>query len=514
MSLFRRFSLFAAALFAFYAAACGGGNSGTTILPPPPPPPGTTFSNASLNGQYAFFMAGTDATCEALLVRAGTFTANGSGTITGGVEDINDDCIGTGTLQFTSGSYSIQSDGRGTLHLTNSTGTTNYSISLSTTSNGFIIQQDINDSASGSFQKQNPAAFSLTSFASGYAFDFSGVDATGVTPESIVGRLTTDGVGGINAGQFDVNDGGAILTAQAFNGSYSLDASFPGSGRLLVTAAARNFACYIVDATRLKCAENSAAETLGGEVFQQTGGPFSAASLNGPFAFAIGGASGVGPIATGGRFNLDGVGNVTTVVLDENNSGTVTSLPSGTVSGTYTVDASGLGRGTVSVTDTSKGSFTFTFYLVAPTRAVIAETDSGIVSDGNVFGQTGSTINAALVNGDYSFNWTGVDINGEQDFSGALVLSNASPSMVTGTTDFNELADVAGKEQLFFNIPTTATLTFGASPAGRNALPTSVAIPGTPVAISFNAYFVDGNTFLVVAVDGGHVTAGIVVRQP
>jgi hypothetical protein len=517
-----RLSLFVTVIFSIYAIACGSSNN-TTILPPPPPPPGVNFSNGSLNGQFAFSMSGTDfcGGLNTLLTRAGSFTADGSGHITAGVEDVNDACIGAGTLTFTSSSYSIQADGRGTLSLTNSSGTTHYAISLSTTSKGFIVQMDANDSASGSFQKQDTTAFSATKVTGGYVFDVNGADIIGV-PESIIGRFNADGVGGINLGLFDSNDNGVLSGQQSFNGSYLLDPTFGSSGRFTATVAGHTFAFYVVDATRLKFVGTNPNETLSGDAQAQGATPFTLASVNGNFVLLIGGESSTGgPVATAGRFGADGAGNVTlnSVFLDENNNGGVTSLPAGTVSGTYTVDGNGLGGGTLTIVDTTKGTFTFIFYLASPTHAVLQETDPGIVSDGSFLAQTASTINAALVNGNYSFNWTGVDANGEEDFSGEFNLSNASPSAVMGTTDFNELANInlSAKEQLFFNIPTTGTLTFAANPAARNSFPVSVNIPGTPVTIRINAYVVDGNTIFLVGDIGPNSTRvilGTAVRQP
>ena len=160
-------NLLPAVLFTLFATACGNGGSGSGA---PPPPPGK-FSNASLAGQYAFSMSGTElcAGSGSFFARTGSFIADGKGNVTAGLEDINV-CTGAATLQFTSGRYSIKSDGRGSLGLTNSTGTTNYSITLSSTTQGYIAQTDVNAAASGSFQRQNPAAFSNPAIAGGYVF--------------------------------------------------------------------------------------------------------------------------------------------------------------------------------------------------------------------------------------------------------------------------------------------------------------------------------------------------------
>jgi hypothetical protein len=64
-------------------------------------------------------MSGTElcAGAGSFFGRAGTFMADGHGNITDGLEDLNI-CTGVETLQFTSGTYSIGSDGRGALNLT------------------------------------------------------------------------------------------------------------------------------------------------------------------------------------------------------------------------------------------------------------------------------------------------------------------------------------------------------------------------------------------------------------
>src|SRR5260370_7009124 len=91
--------------------------------------------------------------------RAGSFTADGNGHITGGLEDVNV-CTGVFTLQFTNSTYSITADGRGTLSLTNTTGTTNYSITLSSAIHGLIAQTHVNSTPTASFHTPHPAASS------------------------------------------------------------------------------------------------------------------------------------------------------------------------------------------------------------------------------------------------------------------------------------------------------------------------------------------------------------------
>src|SRR5262249_53973488 len=164
--------------------------------------------------------------------RIGTFTADGRGNITNGLEDVNV-CTGVDVLQFTGGSYSIDADGRGTLRLTNSSGTTNYSISLVSSAQGTLAETDATVTASGTFQRQNPGSFSNASIAGGYVFDFKGIEvsATTVDPISIVGRFDADGVGGLLNGLFDSNIAGTLSGQQSFpaGASYQMDNNGDGT---------------------------------------------------------------------------------------------------------------------------------------------------------------------------------------------------------------------------------------------------------------------------------------------
>ena len=113
-----RLALALSLFVAVFAAACGG--DGST---PTPPPPVGNFSNASLKGQYAFSMSGQDGQTGGFFGRIGSFTADGNGSITAGIEDFNLAGAGSQTLAFSASNYAIQADGRGVINLTNATGT-------------------------------------------------------------------------------------------------------------------------------------------------------------------------------------------------------------------------------------------------------------------------------------------------------------------------------------------------------------------------------------------------------
>jgi hypothetical protein len=508
--LTKRLALVVWVPLAFLAAACGSGGSGSGSTPPPPAP---KFSNASLAGQYAFSMSGSElcAGLGSFFTRAGTFTADGNGNIMGGLEDINV-CTGVATLRFTGGKYSIGSDGRGALSLVNSTGTTNYSITLSSTTQGFIAQTDVDSTASGSFLRQNSAAFSNPAIAGGYVFDFNGVEVPGtvVSAASFVGRFDADGGGRISTGVFDSNIAGTLSGQQPFPAGafYRVDTNGDGSafGRGTANIAGQVFAFYVVDATRVKFIGTGFPSALIGDAVAQQNIAFNTASLGGSFAFLIGGSSSSGSIATAGRFTADGGGKITNVVIDENDNGGITLLPNGTVTGSYTVDGNQLGGGTLTWTDTKSGTFSFIFYLTSPTQAVFQETDSQIVSDGSFSAQTTTPISTAALAGDYAFGWSGVSKDAE-DFAGQFTLT--SSGNLGGKIDFNEFG--TGKQ--FFDVPISGNLALSGD--GTQANTFTVNLQTTPAAtFHFTAYVVNQNTTLLVGVDSNRVIVGTMTRQP
>jgi hypothetical protein len=356
------------------------------------------------------------------------------------------------------------------------------------------------------------AAFSDLAITGGYVFEFAGITAT-LNPESVIGRFDAVGGGVITSGLFDSNVAGTPSGQQSFPAGafHQLDTNGDGInfGRGTANIAGHNFAFYIVDASRLKLLGTDPAEAFSGEAFAQQNISFTAASLNSGFAFLLGGSSSTGPIATAGRFTADGAGNLTSIFLDENDSGRVTLLPSqgGTVTGTYTVDAIG-GGGTATWKDTNAGTFSFIFYLISPTNAVFQETDSKITSDGTLLAQTAGPVSPATLAGDFAFVWSGVSTD-EEDFVGQLKLTSASGNNATGIMDFNEFA--AGQQ--FFNIQFDGPLTIVPPGTGPNTLVATTTLP-SPTTFTFTAYAVDSNNVFLVGVDKTRVIAGSVVRQP
>jgi len=506
---------------AFLTTACGGGGGGISSNPAPTPTSGP-YSASSLNGTYAFEMSGQDS--GGFFARIGSFTANGAGQITGGVQDVNTATSGVLVLPFSSSAYTIGSNGKGTLGLTDQTGTLQFSIVMTSMTGGLITQADGNATASGNFTLQTPAAFVTTSIKGNYAFDFSGNDANG-TPESIVGQLTSTG-NGAGSGLLDANDGGTLSHASTFTAaSFTMDTTNgPTFGRGVASIAGLNFAFYIVDATRIKFLETDfPAITLGDAVVQTGTIPTTTAALSGSFAFVLAGSSISGNDVRAGRLTLSGgtIGINTLQMDDDDSSGSGsgnsnhTPIPAGAISAaTYAIDTAnpGTGRGTLTFTDSSAGTFSFIFYLISPTRGFIQDNSAGIVADGSMQAQTGNPYTSAAEAGNWAFNWSGTSINGttggfgEEDFLGQYTLSSSGSA--SGAVDFTEIS--AGS--VVTNAAISGMLTINSDGTGRNGY--SITLATSPsTTLNFAAYFIDPNTMLVVGTDTHRVIAGTVVRN-
>jgi hypothetical protein len=301
-----------------------------------------------------------------------------------------------------------------------------------------------------------------------------------------------DATGNITTGVDDLNDNGVIITNHVLTGTVPVAASGRGTATLNTGIGTLTLAFYVVDANHVKFAGINAGAALGGDAFRQQG-PFSNASVTGPFAFTVAGADVLnGPFAAGGVLTSNGAGNVTSGVEDFNDSGILTANLS--LTGTYSVAASG--RGTLALTN-SAGTFNFIIY--PSTAGVIAlEIDNRFVTGGMALQQTSTFSNGSL-QGAYGLNFTGATSNGELDSIAQFTADGASA--LNGIVDLNN----------------TGTITFGQALKGNF----SVAANGranmalqTPLGTQNNiVYLVNGNRALFVELDSTVVAVGELRHQ-
>ena len=140
---------------------------------------GTANPNSLLRGAYAFFFSGYDT--QGVVLATGQFTVDGSGNITSGSEDMNR-VSGISLNATLSGTYSLGTDGRGTLTLT-ATNSTNqkltaiYQLVLDANGNARFFENDTSNTTppplptrgEGIIKPQVGSSFSAANFSGNYA---------------------------------------------------------------------------------------------------------------------------------------------------------------------------------------------------------------------------------------------------------------------------------------------------------------------------------------------------------
>ena len=321
-------------------AGCGGNGASITL---PTAPASGGFSQSNLNGTYVFSVSGADSSSGAPYAMVGTFTANGSGGITGGVLDLNDAAFPASSIlpvanaAVSGGSYSLGVDGRGQVKLNTGNNTPFTSpiildFVLQDSSHGLVTEFDGNASGSGSLDLQ---ASGVTPTGS-YAFIFSGVYGSSDAALTTVGNFTLNA--SAMAGLEDFNSSG-IPSADALSGTFALGPSSTPATQLTASGAstyAITYDVFAVDSTHLKFIEMDANGTLSGDAFSQT----STTMPTGALAFTLIGSIGTSTsftVTTAGGFMVtDGAGNITNASSEDfiNSSGTASTSPIG-FSGPY-----------------------------------------------------------------------------------------------------------------------------------------------------------------------------------
>jgi hypothetical protein len=515
---------------ALWSAACSGGN-GIAV----PPPPVGKYALGDLNGQYAFVTAGesfTGGLSATPLARTGSFTADGMGHITGGIEDVNADGTTSLALPIIGGSYTVNADGRGTLTLQLGQNSIDFGITLTSTSDGLMIDETSNASqsstGSGNFIKQNAGSFQVSGIAGPYVFDFPGLDGNQTIPcpcpESFVGRFDVSN-GTISSGFFDDNDNGT-LSSGPFVGAIAQDplqaSTLSSFGRGIALIANQNYVFYIVDATHVRFISTNGGMLSGDAVAQSNTAPANVSSIASSFVFIVAGSSGNGGITRVGRFTANGA-TVTNVLVDTNNSGQFIKTNT-TNNASISLDAANPGRGTVTFTDPNFAAapFKFVFYLSSSTQGVIQETTTNNnnpvdVADGSIAAQTGGPFTSGNVSGTYALNWSGLSVqnNGsfsvqdEEDLLSQVDISSLSLSGAADIFQFQSGVPV-------FDLVTSGTISIsgdGTSSSSRNTMSVKL-VKSNSTTVNFVVYFVSPQlAFFANNQDSHRTVAGILKAQ-
>jgi hypothetical protein len=415
-----------------------------------------TLSNASLTGSYVFSL--THAGTRGQAFSAGVFQADGAGNITGGVVDYNAPQGSAKGVAISSGSYTVNADGRGTMSIS-AQGTDTYSFILSTDgSHGRIILSDPSGVEVGNFVQQTATTLGTGT----YSLLLGGMDGTtsGSTatqnPEVLAGQFTVSASAITNA-EFDVNDFGVInggatcgtpCTPPATALSFSANFAQPianGRGTLTITptglplsqlnSGSWNFDYFVVSTSKIVLIQTDVQGTaptfaaLAGTAELQTftSGPTLTANN---FVVLLERSASQGLFGTAGQWAF----STTTQLNGEMDANCLTTGCPDTTStvsiagSAYTIDATG--RGTVTV-----GTLrSYVFYMIGDpssdtARMYILETDNK--SNGGA-GQQQSTTTTAPT-GTLAFNLAQLATGG----SDASFLGQYDTPSLSGIVDSN-----------------------------------------------------------------------------
>lgn len=411
---------------------------------------GITFANVSLSGNYVFALKGTQAGSP--LATAGSFTANGDGTLNG-IEDINGPSGISIALTF-SGSYLINANGQGLATFTSAKGSTSLEFTLNTQGQAVIMSTDSGTVASGSFYPQLSNALTLTSLNAPFVFSLTGSDTLGNLVNTI-GIFVTDGSNTFSYAEEDLNTG--VTTAnQAFTGTYSLGNNGPGTGKATFTDSmgTRTYDFYIISATQLQFIEVDNSGFLSGTVFEQQS-VVDTTVLLGSYVYYTSGGIGSSAYGVAGGFatNTTSAGNINAGTNDINEIGTLASNP--TLTGSFTTGA--YGRGTITLTGTN-GATNYTYYFISPNAAFLITSDPAINASGQLFSQTGGFITANLL-GYYTLTQSS-PANSSQPSSAVGLLTLNGNGALAGFMNTNTNGTVSGQQTVTgTDIVTTFTST-------------------------------------------------------
>lgn len=299
---------------------------------------------ALFSGTYSFLFTGYDADGSVTII--GALTSNGSGAIGAGSNDSNR-VSGVFVQNSYSGTYTLGTDGRGTLTLTSTNSknqqlTATYQMAIRSDGSFFVVENDSSGTrGTGILKLQQIPSFSAGSFSGRYAFGFSGRDFNNA-PAAMIGSVSADGVSSLSQGSLDLNDAGVYSTQIGFTGPFSLSSATTNFGRGATTLTYKlpsqiqvtaNYSFFFVSNSDILFmaidGSDSTHPRLAGEmILQQPTQKFDVTAMTG--ASVVSGVgenfsgSTTGSTAMAGLLSSDGLGSAS-FSYDQNNNSTVTS---------------------------------------------------------------------------------------------------------------------------------------------------------------------------------------------
>jgi hypothetical protein len=211
--------------------------------------------------------------------------------------------------------------------------------------------------------------------------------------------------------------------------------------------------------------------------------------LSGNYAFSVQGFDANGLYVAAGSFFADGNGNISTGIMDENNTAPGGLPINETFNGTYSIDNNGLGIVTFNITG-GKSSI-FSLSVMANGNANMIEfDDTGTRNSGILLKQTTQPFSNSLITGAYAFGFVGID-SGKSRFGLAGELqADGAGHFTSGLLDSDDAISGASPNVAF-------TGTYSVESTGRGLASITTA-QGTT---NYSFYVVNGSELLMIEID-------------
>jgi len=457
------------------------------------------FNNASLKGNYVLSLTGIDLNGNAFFA-VGAITADGNGNITAGEEDLNDVSSGYVLASSVTGTYTVTSDGRGTLNLSIpaiAPTTFSYAFAIQALNNAVLNEIDNNVvNASGNLEGQT----SGTPQPSGnYAFGFAGSSAScGPLNSNGIFSMTSGSVSGVQ----DANCGGSITQNQSLSGSYgNIDGLGRGTASLSISTGRSSFAYYVVSANRYRFMSLAATVFFLGSADLQTQSSFAGSDFNGSYVVNSSANTVAGVSYSLIQFNASG-GNISTGYYDVNDTG---SVGNSSLTGAYSVASNGRVSGSFTV---SPLTLPFAMYMISRSQAYYLDERTIAIGGGNVYAQSSAVTSNAAWAGSYATRQFGyfiaaVGILPGNSTSVSGQISADGNGTLAGTLDINDPSGV------FPGLTLQGTYSVGNVAPGR----TTVAITTSEGTRNYIAYVVSPTQVLLLETDSNLTAGGNAIRQ-
>jgi hypothetical protein len=405
----------------------------------------------ALNGSYAFLFSGFDASGSVAI--AGSFTADGMGNLTTGVEDF----LSTSgpTNQTFTGTYTLGADNRGVLTFSSLPGSPAFAFAIDPTgAHARMIEFDASGvRGSGRIEQRSVSTCASNTLNGQYAFGVSGQvinnASSSAGPAVIAGSFLATppagaGSGSISNSESDANTPASVVTrSQGWSGSFQTNAQATRCTMNILpnfAPSGLSYSVYPVTAdeaflVQIDQVNSNQPFLTSGKLLLQTGYPFNGGTGSALTAVSVGGLT--GQLLQGGTYvpdlalvSLTGSSSASfSMSVTENVAGAVTIHP---LAGSFT-GSDQFGRLDSGVSTPVHP----VFYLIKNNKAFCL----GEILNSPFFGllepQSAGPFTASAVNGDFVLGTGAPATSPVPNISGTVTLANTSTTAgtINGTQD-------------------------------------------------------------------------------